>query len=106
MAPLQGYKVNPGAQQVTSRGAKQPLGGSGSGKGAPSKNTSLPSPANAKYSPKAVRAQQLQPGRHASYEPGSDYAGDGKSYGTPGSKTLRNPATSSAFNKNSPGRGR
>lgn len=103
----QGFSKNPGAQQVTSKGSRNGMtGGMTGGKAAPTKSHPLPHPSGGKYSPKAVGSQQLSPGRHSKLSPGEDYAGDGKSYGAGGSKTTRNPASSSAFPKNAAGRGR
>ena len=85
----QGFSKNPGADQVTSKGGRVgALGGRGSGKAAPSDNDSLPQPQGGSYSPRAVRSQQLQPGRIEKHPVMSDYADDGKSYGAGGNKDL------------------
>ncbi len=73
----QGYSKNPGAAQVTSKGSKQPLGGSGSGRATPNTTEKLRNPADGHYSPKAVRSQQLQPGAiRAKQEPPFTPGGD------------------------------
>lgn len=84
---LQGYSKNPGADQVTSKGSRVGLGGSGSGKGAPTSKSDMKQPQNGVYSPKAVHTQQLSPNR-SKPDATADYAGDGKSYGVGGNKVL------------------
>lgn len=97
---VQGYSKNPGSQQVTSKGARESvIGGKGTGKGDSNNVRVLPQPQNGKYSAKNAGTQQLRPGRHPQADAYSDYAGDGKSYGAGGNQKLRNPATSSAFDK-------
>jgi hypothetical protein len=102
----QGFRVNPGAQQVTSKGSTPGLGKGGHGKGSTSSTQGVPQPQNGKYSPKNAGTQQLSPGRHPKRAYDADYAQDAKTYGTGGNKTLRNPAKSSAFPLNKASYGR